>query len=157
MKLEKDLLVQKSRSKAVLGLLNLSLITAWVINRIYVGAALETFDLIYLSSLFLLGSLFILEGLGIPAAKCFGKAFILIDEERISLKKGIWNKEQTILWNEIERIEYKPNKFVFTKKDNILFPLKLRDLNYRFNREILECIKMIGHEKGLKVERLKEA
>lgn len=156
MKLEKDLLVQKSTTKTVLGFLILLLITLWITTKIYTNVALETFDWIYLCSLVALSILFIFEGIGIPFAKIFGKAFILIDEERICMKKGVCNKEQNILWREIKQIEYKPNQFVFTKQDNSVFPLRLRDINYNFNKEILECIKTIGKEKGLKIKRLKE-
>jgi hypothetical protein len=154
MKFEKDLLVQKSNVKTIIGVLDILLITLWISTKIYIEEGFDTFDMIYLISLFLLGILFIIEGRGIPLAGIFGKAFILIDEEQISIKKGVFSKEHTILWDDIKAIEYKPNYFLFTKLDDSLFPFKLRSLAFKFNREILDFIKVIGKHKGLEIERM---
>ena len=156
MKFEKDLLVQKSTAKTIIGILNILLIALWVSTKFYIKESFDTFDIVYLIGLFLLGILFIIEGKGIPIAGTFGKAFILIDEEQISMKKGVFSKEQTILWEEIKTIEYKPNYFLFTKHDDSLFPFKLRHLAFRFNREILDFIKVIGKHKGIEVERMND-
>lgn len=156
MKFEKNLLVQKSTTKTIVGILTLVLIVLWIGIKIYIKEAFDAFDWVYLIALFLLGILFILEGIGAPFVKIFGKAFIHIDEERISMKKGVFSKEQTIFWDEIKLIEYKPNYFLFTKQDDSLFPLKLQLLAYRFNREILDFIKVIGKHKGLEVERMND-
>lgn len=156
MKFEKDLLVQKSTTKTILGSLHFVLIILWIGSKFYIEEEFNDFDIPYMIALFLLGSLFILEGRGIPFAKLFGKAFILIDEERISVKRGVFNKEQIIFWNEIKQIEYKPNYFLFTKNDDSQLPFKLRHLAFRFNREILDFIKVIGKSKGLDVKRMIE-
>jgi len=156
MKFEKDLLVQKSSAKTIIGILDIILIALWVSIKYYIEEGFDTFDIVYLISLFLLGVLFIIEGRGIPLAGIFGKAFILIDEEQISMKKSVFSKEQTILWDEIKVIEYKPNYFLFTKHDNSLLPFKLRQLAFRFNREILDFIKVIGKHKGIEVERMND-
>jgi len=156
MKFEKDLLVQKSTTKTIIGILHFVLIILWIGSKFYIEEGFNDFDLLYLIGLFLLGALFILEGRGIPFAKIFGKAFILIDEERISVKRGVFNKEQIIFWDEIKQIEYKPNYFLFTKHDDSQMPFKLRHLAFRFNREILDFIKVIGKNKGLSVKRMIE-
>lgn len=154
MKFEKDLLVQKSTVKTIIGGLDVVLIVLWTSSKIYIEQGFNTFDIIYLIILFLLGALFILEGRGIPFAKIFGKAFILIDEEQISIKKSVFRKAQTIFWDEIKTIEYKANYFLFTKKDDSLFPFKLGLI--RFNKEILDFIKIIGKHKGLEIERMND-
>jgi len=156
MKFEKDLLVQKSKAKTIIGILDIVLIALWISTKFYIEENFDVFDMVYSVALFLLGVLFIIEGRGIPLAKFFGKAFILIDEDQISMKKGVFSKEQTIFWDEIKAIEYKANYFLFTKHDDSLFPFKLRNLAYRFNREILDFIKVIGKHKGLKVERMND-
>jgi hypothetical protein len=156
MKFEKDLLVQKSTVKTIIGILAIILIALWIGTKFYTEQSFDTFDMIYLIGLFLLGLLFMIEGRGIPLAGVFGKAFILIDEEQISMKKGVFSKEQTILWNEIKAIEYRPNYFLFTKLDDSLFPFKLRSLAFKFNREILDFIKVIGKHKGLEIERMND-
>ncbi|MFT5748790.1 MAG: hypothetical protein ACI93S_000037 [Ancylomarina sp.] len=156
MKFQKDLLVQKSTAKTIIGILDLLLIVLWISSKFYIAESFATFDIVYLISLFLLGILFIIEGRGIPIAGIFGKAFILIDEEQISMKKSVFSKEQTIRWEEIKAIEYKPNYFLFTKNDDSLFPFKLRQLAFRFNREILDFIKVIGKHKGIEVERMND-
>ncbi len=156
MKFEKDLLVQKSTTKKILGMLALVLIVLSFGFKKYTGNAFILLDWIYITSLFLVGLLFILEGAGIPIARIFGKAYILIDEEQISMKKGVFSKKQTILWDEIKTIEYKPNYFLFTKNDNSQFPFRLKQLAFKFNREILDFIKVIGKQKGLEVERMND-
>ncbi len=156
MKFEKDLLVQKSTAKTIIGILDIVLIALWISTKIYIEEGFDAFDMVYLIVLFPLGILFIIEGRGIPLARIFGKAFILIDEEQISIKKGVFSKEQTIFWDEIKSIEYKQNFFLFTKHDDSLFPFKLRQLAFRFNREILDFIKVIGKHKGLEVERMND-
>lgn len=156
MKFEKDLLVLKSNAKTIAGILDILIIALWVSSKFYIKESFSTFDLVYLIALFLLGVLFIIEGRGIPLARIFGKAFILIDEEQISMKKSVFSKEQTIRWDDIKTIEYKPNYFLFTKHDDSLFPFKLKQLAFRFNREILDFIKVIGKHKGLEVERMND-
>ena len=156
MKFEKNLLVQKSTPKTIIGLLGIILIVIWIGSKFYMEESFATFDIVYLIILFLLGVIFIFEGRGIRLASLFGKAFILIDEERISLKKSIFSKAQTILWDEIKSIEYKPNYFLFTKLDDSLFPLKLKQQAYRFNREVLYFIKVIGKHKEIEVERMND-
>jgi len=156
MKFERNLLVQKSTAQTILGFLGIILIILWVSSKLYIGESFTTFDIVYLVFLFLLGVIFITEGRGIPMAALFGKAFIVIDEEHISLKKSVYSKEQTILWDDIKSIEYKPNHFLFIKQDDSLYPIKLRHLAYRFNREVLDFIKVIGEQKGLKVERMND-
>ncbi len=156
MKFEKNLLVQKSTAKTIVGILDILLIALWISTKFYIEEDFDTFDMIYLIGLFLLGILYIIEGRGIPLAGIFGKAFILIDEEQISMKRSVFNKEQTILWDEIKAIEYKPNYFLFTKQDDSLFPFKLRQLAFKFNREVLDFIKVIGKHKGIEVERMND-
>ncbi len=156
MKFEKDLLVEKSTAKTIIGILDIILLALWISIKFYIDESFEIFDIVYLITLFLLGIFFIIEGRGIPLAGIFGKAFILIDEEQISMKKSVFSKEKTILWEEIKAIEYKANYFLFTKNDDSLFPLKLRQLAFRFNREILDFIKVIGKQKGLEVERMND-
>lgn len=156
MKFEKDLLVLKSNAKTIAGILDILIVALWVGSKFYIKESLTTFDIVYLIFLFLLGVLFITEGRGIPLARIFGKAFILIDEEQISMKKGVFSKEQTILWDDIKTIEYKPNYFLFTKHDDTLLPFKLRHLAFRFNREVLDFIKVIGKHKGIEVERMND-
>lgn len=156
MKFEKDLLVQKSVTKTIVGILTLVLIALWISTKLYTEQGFDTFDFIYFVALFLCGTLLIFEGRGIPLAKIFGKAFVLIDEDKISMKKSIFSKEETIYWDEIKTIEYKANYFLFTKHDDTLCPIKLRSLAYRFNREILDFIKVIGKHKGLEVERMND-
>ncbi len=156
MKFEKDLLIQKSTTKAILGALDILVITLWILIKISIKEPFEIFDWTYLLILLSLGVLFILEGLGVPFAKIFGKAFILIDHEQISLKKSVLSKEQTILWSDIKTIEYRPNVFHFTKIDGTKEIVKLRSLAFQFNREILDFVKVIGKHKGLIITRLNE-
>ncbi|MRT91817.1 hypothetical protein [Ancylomarina sp. 16SWW S1-10-2] len=156
MKFEKNLLDQKSSAKTIIGLLGIILIVIWVSSKFYIEESFETFDFVNLILLFLLAMVFIFEGRGIRLASIIGKAFILIDEEQISLKKSVFSKKQTILWEDIKSIEYKPNYFLFTKQDDSLFPLKLKQQAYRFNREVLDFIKIIGKHKNIEVERMND-
>jgi len=115
---------------------------------------LMVFDWVYLSCMLVLCFFYFLEGRGIPITKFMGTAFVLIDDERISLKKRVWYDEQTLFWNEIERIEYEPHKFVFTLSDQNQVIINLSDLNYRFSTEIKEFVMVLGKKKGFRIERL---
>jgi len=137
-----------------LGLSLFSLIILWILSKYYTDQELMTFDWLYLSCLLVLCIFYFLEGRGIPITRFMGKAFVLIDDEQISLKKRVWYKEQTLFWNEIERIEYEPHKFVFTMTDKSLIPITLGNMNYRFSTEIKEFIMVLGKKKGFQIERL---
>ncbi len=157
MKFEKDLLTQKSLAKTVIGILCFTLIILWIsIIFYYTKKHFDVFDITYLLALFLIGALFYLEGKGIPVARIIGKAFVLIDEEQITMKRSVFYKKETILWEEIKRIEYRPNYFLFTKKDDSLFPLRLKPLTFKINKEILKSIKIVSKSKGLNIERMND-
>lgn len=73
-------------------------------------------------------------------ARLFGKAFVLIDSERISIKLGIIDKEQNVYWKDIKSIDYKLNKFRVENIDNTNKTLDLSKLDYVLKNEIIASI-----------------
>jgi len=100
----------------------------------------------------IIGSVFnITEGLGYKFDSFFGKAYILINSEIISLKSSIWNKEQFIYWSEIKSMDYKIDKFNITKTDGTNTIISISNLDYTLMREIKETVDCIAKEKNIQV------
>ena len=103
---------------------------------------------------FLLGGLFFLtEGFGYS----LGKAYVLINSERISFKARVYNKGQSARWNEIESISYKfhANKFEIKKTDQTNMILNLSEFEYATVRKIKEAMDYYAKEKNVPIKILK--
>lgn len=95
------------------------------------------------------GIIHTVEGFGFSLARLFGKAFILVDNEKIAIKIGVLAKEQNISWMDIKSISYKPIRFKVAKNDNTSFTFNLSKLDYSLIKEIKSTINAIAKEKGL--------
>lgn len=58
--------------------------------------------------------LHILQGMNYRIESLFGKAFVSIDEEKIGVKKKVFDKLQTIEWNNIKSINHYLDKYKIT-------------------------------------------
>jgi hypothetical protein len=96
-----------------------------------------------------MGLNFIAIGLGFSMDRLFGKAYISIDSDLISLKADIYHKAQSIYWNEIKSIDYKTHQVIIEKIDNTTVILNLSKFSYPLKREIKETIDCIAKEKKI--------
>ena len=90
-----------------------------------------------------------LEGFGYQFESLFGKAYIWINDDFISLKSSAFNQAQLINWGEIQCIEYKLNKFVIQKTDDTIQVIDLSKFEYVLNMKIKETIIDIAKEKNM--------
>lgn len=147
MELKKDLLKKDKKSvfRIILGILFVAISIIWIADKITSDSIIRPFDWLY-SGIFMLGGVIhTFEGL----AKLFGKAFVLIDSNQISIKLGLSDKEQQIYWKDIKAIGYKFNKFQIQKHDNTNINLNLSKVDYALKNEIKEVVDTIAKNKNI--------
>jgi hypothetical protein len=151
MDLKIDLLKKPKKSlfRIILGILIFLLAIGWIIIRVIKNRSVTPFDWIYSGIFSLNGVFYAIEGLGYSFERFFGKAYILINLECISLKITVYEKEQYINWDEIKSIDYKLNRFEIKKKDNTNMVLNLSRLDYISINEIKKIINDIAKEKNI--------
>ena len=151
MDLKIDLLKKPKKSlfRVILGILMFMLAISWIIIRVVENRNITPFDWIY-SGVFSLNGIFhFVEGLGYSFESFFGKAYILINLKCISLKASVFDKEQSINWDEIKSIDYRLSKFEIEKKDNTNMILNLSKFDYISINEIKKAINDIAKEKSI--------
>ena len=99
--------------------------------------------------LVLAGVIHCLAGFGFTFKRLFGKAYILIDEEKIAVKLEPFKKEQNALWNDVKLIEFKPTKLMVIKIDNTSLNIDFSNLDYALVQNIKKSIHGFADEKGL--------
>jgi len=151
MELKKDLLKKEKKSvfRIILGILFFVISIFWIADRIMDNLIIQPFDWLYTGIFALNGIVHTIEGFGFSIARLFGKAFVLIDSERISIKLGIIDKEQNVYWKDIKAIDYKLNKFRVENIDNTNKTLDLSKLDYVLKKEIKEIIACIAKDKNI--------
>jgi len=97
------------------------------------------------------GVLNLTQGLGYQLESFFGKAYILIDSETISLKSGVFEEKQFVNWNEIKSIDYNSikAKLNIKKTDNSTAIIDVSKFDYIFLQEIKKTISYIAKEKNI--------
>ncbi len=151
MELKKDLLKKEKKSifRIILGILFFVISILWITDRIIDNLTIRPFDWLYTGIFALNGVVHTIEGFGFSIARLFGKAFIMIDNERISIKRGITEKEQKIYWKSIKTIDYKLNKFRVQNMDNTSMTLDLSKFDYSLKNEIRGIIDCIAKDKNI--------
>lgn len=153
MELRRDLLKidKKSVSRIILGVGFFIVAAGWLIDQHIDNQVVKFFDWLFFGTMAINGIFHLFEGFGYSFSKLFGKAFILIDNNEIRIKNGVFDEEQSILWKDVKSINYKPNIFQILKLDDTFVALKLQDLEYSRIREIKDAIRIIAHEKGVQI------
>lgn len=153
MVLKHDLLLieRKSLFRIILGIIFLMLSLAWLVIKETNEQIVRPFDWLFLGVFLINGIVHLIEGSGYSLSRLFGKAFILIDIERIVIKTGVFAKAQNISWQDIKSITHKPVRCQIVRNDGTLITLNLSKLNYSLVKDIKSTINDIANEKGLKV------
>ena len=157
MELKIDLFKQKKKShiRMVFGVLCLLFAGTWIIIGLSGRGTQPSFLWIFQGLLFIsIGTLHLVEGLGYSIGRLFGKAYIFIDSETISIKTGVYDKMQLINWSEIKTMDYKHNKFEIKTIDNANKILNLSMLDYMLIKEIKTTIHCIAKEKNILIKNL---
>jgi hypothetical protein len=153
MELKRDLLViqKKSVFRISMGILFIVISIVWIVDLMIESKTDRLFDWLYFGLFFLNGIVFSIEGFGFSVSRLLGKAFIMIDNERIVLKPGVLVKEQNILWQDINSISNRPVRCQIARIDGTTVTLNLSKLDYSLVKEIKSTINEIANEKGLEV------
>ena len=152
MELNVDLLKvkrKKSLFRVILGILFFLIASSWIIIRLIDDEIIKPFDWICFGVFALNGVIHCAEGLGYSFESFFGKAYILINSDFISLKANVFDKNQLISWKEIKSINYKFNKFEIKKTDNTTMSVNLSKFDYILINEIKKITNSIAKKKGI--------
>ena len=151
MEIKKNLLRNEKKSylRFIIGICFFVMSIIWIALRIKQEQEISLFDWFYFGIFTLNGISHSIGGFGFRIEELFGKAFILINKEKISMKLKVLEKEQTVFWSEIEEINYHLNKIQIHKTDNAILTFNLSELDYAFKNEIKEFIKRIATEKQI--------
>jgi len=151
MKYSKDLLKRRKKSKIgiAFGVFFIIVAITLVPVRLVVEGSISGYDWPYMIIFLLNGLNQLMAGLGYSIDKLIGKAFIEIDNKVIRLKISAFGKEQNVNWDKINSIEYRPNKFIVTKKDKTQLVLSISKLEYSVIQEIKNTIRKIANEKKI--------
>lgn len=153
MELKRDLLKieKKSVFKIIVGMLFFVISIAWIVDKNINDQIIRPFDWLLLGIFVLNGVVHSIEGFGFSLARLFGKAFILIDNERIVIKTGVFAKEQNVSWQDIKSIANNPIRCQIARNDGTSVTLKLSKLDYSLIKDIKSTIIVFAKEKGLEV------
>jgi len=151
MEIKKNLLRNEKKSylRFITGVGFFVISIIWIVLKIRQEKEISLFDWFYFGIFTLNGISHSIAGFGFRIEELFGKAFILINKEKISMKAKAFEKEQTVLWSEIQKINYNLNKLHIHKTDNTTLTFNLSEIDYTFKNEIKEFIKSIATEKQI--------
>ena len=135
----------------VFGILAFIIAFVWLFLIVNKNVFTKSFAWIHCVVFVNIGVLNLFQGLGYPLESFFGKAYILIDSELISLKSGVFEEKQFINWNEIKSIDYNSvkAKLNIKKTDNSTAIIDISKFDYIFLQEIKKTIGYIAKEKNI--------
>lgn len=144
--MKQDLL---KRERSVLRIVLGIVFFAISIERILSEQGFTTFDWFY-SGIFALNGIYhSIEGWGFSIAKLLGSAFIVIDNERISIKPGIFESKQNFAWQTIQSIHFQINRFQISTSGNENRILDLSKFDHDSIKEIKAVIDQIARDKAI--------
>ena len=137
----------------IFGILCFLMASSWIIFRINESESIRKLDWVSFGIWILIGFSHLIQGLLSRSSfgGLFGKAYILINSEIISLKPNIFKKEQSISWSEIKSIDYRVMKFEIKKNDNTKMILNLSELDYVLITQIKDSINHHAKEKNIQL------
>jgi hypothetical protein len=156
MELNINLLKEENKKMSIIrivfGVLCL-LLSGWSLFDVIGNESSRTWDWISIGIWLLLGIYHLGEGFGYS----LGKAYILINSKEISFKPSVYNKKQSVCWNEVESIGYKfyANKFEIKKADQTVVILNLSHYGYSTVKKIKEAIGHCVKEKNVPIKMQK--
>lgn len=153
MELKIDLLriEKKSTFRIIIGISGLIIFLAWLIVKSHGDSffKLEFLDWLFPAVILLNGITHTTEGFGFSISRLFGKSFIDIDEQSITIKMRLFEKEQYFDWSDIKAMDYMANKYRVTMKDGTSAILNLSKMEYLHKQEVKSIIEEIAAEKGV--------
>ena len=133
----------------VLGVLFLLIAGHRAVFKILENDGITTFDWAYIVVFALNGIMHLVVGFGYSLNKLFGRAFVVINNELISVKTKINRKETTVYWKEIKCIDFSYSKLVIGKTDNTKLNIAIGDLTYDTKKAMKATIAQITDDKNI--------
>jgi len=151
MEIRKNLLRNEKKSYVsfTVGVVFFIISIVWIVLKMRDGQKISLFDWFYVGIFALNGISYSMAGFGFRLEELFGKAYLLINDEKISMKAKVLEKEQTVFWSEIHEITYNLNKLYVHKTDSTTLIFNLSAFEYAFKNEIKEFIRSIANEKQI--------
>jgi hypothetical protein len=153
MEYSKDLLqtAQKPKWAGFMGVLSLLLALAWMPVQWIEKNSLSGFDGVFTLVFLINGVSLIMAGKGYSLERIFGKAYLKLNDQALILKPGIFDKERHIPWEELGKLDYKPNRYEFGLKNGERVKLSLVKLNYDDIQELKRVIKTLAEQKNIQL------
>ena len=139
---------KKSYIRLGIGLVFIILTIIWIVIITLNNWVVKPYEWLNIGICALNGIAHTLYGFGSSIERLFGKAFILIDKEKIAVKIDPFEKEQNALWNDVKSIESKPSKLMVIKTDNTNLNIDFSNLDYALVQNIKKSIHGFAEEKG---------
>ena len=139
----------RSVARRVTGILTIIIAVIWLITIFFLKEKERTVNILFSVYFIIYGATFVISGSGISISKWFGEAYIRIDPERISIKKGVFSKEWSLRWSEVEHIDFSVIRILFTLRDSTTKELNYDLLEWEHIRAIKGAIRDIAAEKGI--------
>ncbi|HLO61283.1 MAG TPA: hypothetical protein VK179_21205 [Bacteroidales bacterium] len=153
MELHVDLLKNGAKSipMIILGLAAFGFLAFILIYSHYVRTNhyAPVFDDMQYTILILTGVFFTYAGFGWSFLKLFGKAFVIIDKEKIVIKTTVFGKETKVKWNDVKSIQFDSDQNLLIDNDYESQFIDLSRLNYDLVKEMKKVMYGIAAERGL--------
>lgn len=153
MELKVDLSGQEKKSvlRIIIGIFFIMVSIFWAFSRYNNNLDINTMDWFFFAVMILNGFVHMWGGFGLPIISLFSESFIMIDDEKISVKKRVLTKKHSILWTDVKMINYKFNRFKVIKTNDTILTLDFSKLEYAVLNNAKEFIGKLAKEKGVQV------
>lgn len=120
---------------------------------VYLGfySSQQRFTLLHLSIFFIAGLYYTILGVGINPIHVFGKAYIIVDQTRIAIKKSIWAKEQEAFWDSISEVQLNITAVRIKQANGESMEFDYQMLDSDMTHELKTRIALTAKSKNIKV------
>lgn len=139
--------------RLVLAALFFTIAAGWIAYKVLNQQPLVLFDAA-LFVIFILNAAFqAIEGSGLSAAALVGKAYIIIDDEKLLLKPSVKDAEHRISWDEIQEVNLSGEKPEFIiRAQPKSYRMDLSKLSAGMKSKTRETVRSIAENKNIPVE-----
>lgn len=108
---------------------------------------IDQFDWIYIGMFGIVGLFFVYKGLN----SIIRKAYIHVDEDKISIKPDESSKSETIFWKDIDSIRSVGNNYDIVKKNFSTYTIYFSYYDYANAQDLKRAIDEMAAEKGISI------
>jgi hypothetical protein len=158
MEFYKDLLIKPEKSIKIIifGFAMSAFASAWLIRQYTNNDPISLFDWLFFTVFITNGLINGLKGFGYNISFIFGRAYVEVNMDNISIKASAFEPENIALWEDIENIEYKPTRFRITKKDLSEQRLCMRKLDYNTIQDMKVNVELLAKEKSIPYTQIEQ-